>query len=253
MGKAAKPRRKKTAMAEEATMPPKKAAKSRRNPAPAMPDAATKAKQAENRAKASKAKAEKAKAERAKAAKEKVKLPKLKPAKWKEDLRILNPLPVPKKLADAPVPADLKPPKRVRRAESRHLAPLDPGRGEPVPTVLDRLWATVEERRISGNTETSHSARLLARGTAKVAQKLGEEAVEAVIEAMTGNRHALIGESADLLYHLIIVWVDAGIRPEEIWAELVRREGLSGIAEKASRQKLSPAGVMKAGETTKLP
>ncbi|HEY8612453.1 MAG TPA: phosphoribosyl-ATP diphosphatase [Roseomonas sp.] len=131
--------------------------------------------------------------------------------------------------------------------------PLEPGQGKPVAEVLDRLWATVEDRRVSGSAETSHSARLLARGTAKVAQKLGEEAVEAVIEAMAGNRHALIGESADLLYHLIVVWVDAGIRPEDVWAELVRREGICGIAEKAARQNLSAAGVVKAGETTKLP
>lgn len=178
---------------------------------------------------------------------------KLKPAKWKEDLRVLHPLPVPEDLADAPIDARARPPKRVRRAETRHLGPLDPGGGDPVPAVLDRLWATVEERRISGDAETSHSARLLARGTAKVAQKLGEEAVETVIEAMAGNRGALIGESADLLYHLIVVWVDAGIRPEQVWAELVRREGISGIAEKASRQNLSAAGVVKAGDTTKLP
>jgi phosphoribosyl-ATP pyrophosphohydrolase len=186
-------------------------------------------------------------------AKTKTKLPKLKPAKWKEDLRLLHPLPVPQDLADAPVAADAPVPKRVRMAESRHLGPLDPGRGDPAAAVLDRLWATVEERRVSGDATVSHSARLLARGTAKVAQKLGEEAVEAVIEAMAGNRSALIGESADLLYHLIVVWVDAGIRPEEVWAELVRREGISGIAEKASRQNLSSAGVVKAGQTTKLP
>ncbi|WP_458094178.1 phosphoribosyl-ATP diphosphatase [Roseomonas sp. WA12] len=182
----------------------------------------------------------------------KVKMPKLKPAKWKEDSRV-PPLPVPEDLADAPIEAGARAPKRVRRAEARHLAPLDPGRGEPVAAVLDRLWSTVDQRRIHGDAETSHSARLLARGTAKVAQKLGEEAVEAVIEAMAGNRRGLIGESADLLYHLIVVWVDAGIRPEDVWAELVRREGLSGIAEKAARQNLSLAGILKAGETTKLP
>ncbi|WP_408901597.1 phosphoribosyl-ATP diphosphatase [Pararoseomonas indoligenes] len=179
--------------------------------------------------------------------------PKLKPAKWKERARAPKALPVPQDLADAPIAADTRPPKRVRRAEARHLAPLDPGMGLPEAAVLDRLWDTVEERRLSGDTTISHSARLLARGTAKVAQKLGEEAVEAVIEAMAGNRRALIGESADLLYHLIVTWVDAGIRPEDVWAELVRREGISGIAEKAARQNLSSAGVVKAGETTKLP
>ena len=87
-----------------------------------------------------------------------------------------------------------------------------------------------------------HSARLLARGTAKVAQKLGEEAVECVIEAALGNRAATVLESADLLYHLMVVWVDAGIRPEEVWAELARREGICGIAEKAAR----PRGILRA-------
>jgi phosphoribosyl-ATP pyrophosphohydrolase len=115
--------------------------------------------------------------------------------------------------------------------------------------VLERLWRTVEERRRSGDVLNSHSARLLARGTAKVAQKLGEEAVECVIEATQGHRAETILESADLLYHLMVVWVDAGIRPEEVWAELRRREGISGIVEKASR----PKGIVRAAKTTKLP
>jgi phosphoribosyl-ATP pyrophosphohydrolase len=102
-------------------------------------------------------------------------------------------------------------------------------------TVLDRLWATIESRR-GGDPALSHSARLLSRGTAKVAQKFGEEAVECVIEAVRAeSRPALIAESADVLYHLMVLWVDAGVRPEEVWAELARREGVSGIAEKASR------------------
>jgi phosphoribosyl-ATP pyrophosphohydrolase len=104
----------------------------------------------------------------------------------------------------------------------------------PDGTILDRLWATVMSRR-GVDPEVSHSARLLSRGTAKVAQKFGEEAVEAVIEATRANRPALIGESADVLYHLMVLWVDAGIRPDEVWAELERREALSGIAEKAAR------------------
>ncbi|MFC7554165.1 phosphoribosyl-ATP diphosphatase [Pseudoroseomonas wenyumeiae] len=82
-----------------------------------------------------------------------------------------------------------------------------------------------------------------------MAQKLGEEAVECVIEATLGNRSATVLESADLIYHLLVVWVDAGIRPEEVWAELVRREGISGIAEKASR----PKGIVRAAQTTKIP
>jgi phosphoribosyl-ATP pyrophosphohydrolase len=114
------------------------------------------------------------------------------------------------------------------------LSPVPPPRPGPDGAILDRLWATVMSRR-GADPDVSHSARLLSRGTAKVAQKLGEEAVEAVIEATLGNRPALIGESADVLYHLMVVWVDAGIRPEEVWAELERREAISGIAEKAAR------------------
>jgi len=101
-------------------------------------------------------------------------------------------------------------------------------------SVLDRLHATVLSRK-GADPDLSHSARLLARGTAKVAQKMGEEAVETVIEATRGNRAGLIAESADLLYHLIVVWVDAGVQPEEVWAELERRQGMSGLAEKAAR------------------
>lgn len=148
----------------------------------------------------------------------------------------------------AVVPAPAKPRKTVRAAESRHLRPLEvPTDGDA--TVLDRLWETVERRRVAGNATTSHSARLMARGTDKVAQKLGEEAVECVIEAVRGNRAATVLESADVLYHLVVLWVDAGIRPEEVWAELRRREGISGIAEKAAR----PKGIVRAAQTTKLP
>jgi len=107
----------------------------------------------------------------------------------------------------------------------------------------------VEQRRLAGDIASSHSARLIARGTAKVAQKFGEEAVECGIEATIGNRAATVLESADELYHLMVVWVDAGIRPEEVWAELARRQGISGIAEKAAR----PAGIIRAAGTTKLP
>ncbi len=109
--------------------------------------------------------------------------------------------------------------------------------------VLDRLWEVVESRR-DADPAMSHSARLLGRGTAKVAQKFGEEAVECLIEAVAGNRAALIAESADVLYHLVVLWVDAGLRPGEIWVELERREGVSGIAEKSARPRI---------ETRKIP
>ncbi|KXV33628.1 phosphoribosyl-ATP diphosphatase [Gluconobacter thailandicus] len=102
--------------------------------------------------------------------------------------------------------------------------------------VLERLFETVQSRRGTDPT-LSHSARLMARGRNKIAQKFGEEAVECLIEAVNGNRKELVGESADVLYHLIVMWVDAGVSPEDVWAELKRREGTSGIAEKASRPK----------------
>ena len=105
-----------------------------------------------------------------------------------------------------------------------------------VPTgPLDRLFATVDAAR-HGDPAVSYTAKLFQRGRPKIAQKLGEEAVEAVIELMRGDKAALVGESADLIYHLMVCWAEAGITPEEVWAELARREGISGIAEKAARK-----------------
>ncbi|MBF0852590.1 phosphoribosyl-ATP diphosphatase [Gluconobacter wancherniae] len=101
---------------------------------------------------------------------------------------------------------------------------------------MQRLFDTVLSRR-GTDPSLSHSARLMARGRNKIAQKFGEEAVECLIEAVNGNHKELIGESADVLYHLIVMWVDSGVTPEEVWNELQRREGTSGIAEKAARPK----------------
>lgn len=100
--------------------------------------------------------------------------------------------------------------------------------------VLDRLFETVESRR-GTNPALSHSARLLSRGRKKIAQKFGEEAVECLIEAVAGKQSELVSESADVLYHLIVMWVDAGVTPQEVWQELRRREAMSGVEEKASR------------------
>ncbi|MBR0665086.1 phosphoribosyl-ATP diphosphatase [Roseomonas hellenica] len=152
------------------------------------------------------------------------------------------PLPAALGLPPAPVP------KRIKRVEGRVLTPIEAPAGIDAG-ILDTLWTTVESRRIAGDVTQSHSARLLSRGTPKVAQKLGEEAVECVIEATLGNHRGTVLESADLLYHLIVLWVDAGIQPAEIWSELARRQGISGIAEKAAR----PAGLMRAAGTRKLP
>lgn len=116
--------------------------------------------------------------------------------------------------------------------------------------VLDRLWATVMARR-AADPAVSHSARLLSRGIAKVAQKFGEEAVECLIEAVGQNPAALVAESADVLYHLLVVWVACGVRPEQVWDELRRREGISGIAERSARPK-SQALAFRPG-TRKIP
>lgn len=117
-------------------------------------------------------------------------------------------------------------------------------------TVLDRLFSVVLSRR-GADPAVSHSARLLSRGPAKVAQKFGEEAVECLIEAVAGNHDLVVAESADVLYHLIVLWVSTGVRPDEVWTELKRREGVSGIAERAARP--SQLAVAFGLETTKIP
>ena len=122
--------------------------------------------------------------------------------------------------------------------------------GDDLGAALARLWQVIDSRR-NADPSMSYTAKLLGRGRSKVAQKFGEEAVECLIEAIAGRRDALIGESADVLYHLIVLWVNAGVRPGEVWAELKRREGVSGIAEKASRAKLLPRAF--GLNTTKIP
>ncbi|GAB6966920.1 phosphoribosyl-ATP diphosphatase [Komagataeibacter kakiaceti JCM 25156] len=120
-------------------------------------------------------------------------------------------------------------------AKSAAIAAVKPEAvGPATPEVLDRLFAVVASRR-GTDPSISHSARLLARGRRKIAQKFGEEAVECLIEAVAGNREELVSESADVLYHLIVMWVDAGVTATDVWAELQRREGTSGVAEKAAR------------------
>jgi phosphoribosyl-ATP pyrophosphohydrolase len=129
--------------------------------------------------------------------------------------------------------------KAVRRVARPIAPPLPAGASA---AVLDRLWSVVTSRRGADPT-VSHSARLLSRGTAKIAQKFGEEAVECLIEATLGDHRALVAESADVLYHLIVMWVDGGVRPEEVWAELRRRESASGVAEKAAWARTLPLGL----------
>ena len=102
--------------------------------------------------------------------------------------------------------------------------------------VLDRLYVVIDSRK-GADPESSYTARLFSRGRAQIAKKLGEEAVEALIEGIKGDRPKLVAESADLLYHLLTLWAATNVKPRAVWTELARREGLSGIAEKASRKR----------------
>jgi len=103
--------------------------------------------------------------------------------------------------------------------------------------VLERLYATIRARR-GASAKTSYTAQLFQGGKAKIARKLGEEGLEAVLATQAGDKKGLVAESADVLYHLLVAWAHAGIAPAEVWAELARREGTSGIAEKRSRKKV---------------
>ena len=96
---------------------------------------------------------------------------------------------------------------------------------------IDRLFDAVIAAR-QADPATSRTARLLRAGRAKMAKKLAEEAVEVVIDAMHGSRDAVVRESADLFYNLVVLWVSSGVRPEDVWIEMKRREDLLGIAEK---------------------
>ena len=100
--------------------------------------------------------------------------------------------------------------------------------------VLDRLAATVAARQ-GADADSSYTAALLAKGAPKCAEKFGEEAVEAIVAAAKGDRAGLTAEAADVLYHLLVMLTAGGVTLAEVEAELVRREGTSGHAEKAAR------------------
>ena len=102
-------------------------------------------------------------------------------------------------------------------------------------STLDRLERTIAERR-TAPPESSYVAKLNAKGVPKIAQKVGEEATETVIAALSGSQDDLVGESADLLFHLLVLLNAKDVPLGEVLAELDRREGVSGIAEKASRK-----------------
>jgi phosphoribosyl-ATP pyrophosphohydrolase len=106
---------------------------------------------------------------------------------------------------------------------------------------IDRLYRAVLAAR-DLDPATSRTARLFQRGPSKMAKKLAEEAIEVVIDAVNGDAHAVVRESADLLYNLTVLWASAGVKPEDVWHEMERREHMLGIAEKLpkSLMKLPP-------------
>lgn len=102
-------------------------------------------------------------------------------------------------------------------------------------SVLDRLWDTIADRR-SADPSTSYVAKLFHKGPTKIAQKLGEEGLETALAAVAEGPKAVRGEAADLLFHLMVLLQQTGVDPADILDELARREGLSGLAEKAGRK-----------------
>ena len=100
--------------------------------------------------------------------------------------------------------------------------------------TLDTLFATIAARRET-DPDKSYTAKLLGGGVERCAKKFGEEAVETVIAAAAGKNTEVVTESADALYHLMVLWVACGIEPDQVWQTLASREGRSGLEEKASR------------------
>ena len=100
---------------------------------------------------------------------------------------------------------------------------------------IDRLFRIVTSRK-GADVAKSYTAQLLKEGAAKCAKKFGEEAVEVVLAAVAKDKKSLREESADVLYHLLVVWAACGVTPDEVYATLAAREKQSGLAEKAARK-----------------
>ncbi|NJO56091.1 MAG: phosphoribosyl-ATP diphosphatase [Rhodospirillales bacterium] len=103
-------------------------------------------------------------------------------------------------------------------------------------TVLDRLFKTIESRR-GADPSTSYTAKLFDKGRHKIARKVGEEAIEVIVSALDETPDRVAAESADVLYHLLVLWADTGVKPRDVWAALAARESMSGLAEKLGRGK----------------
>ena len=107
--------------------------------------------------------------------------------------------------------------------------------------TLDKLFATIECRKKS-TVPSSWTATLLHAGTETIADKVLEEAREVIVEALARDKDRLVAESADLLYHLYVLWADAGVKPQDVYMELQRREHVSGLVEKRNRKEKTDKG-----------
>ena len=102
--------------------------------------------------------------------------------------------------------------------------------------VIDELFGVIEKRK-SGDPETSYVARTFSRGREHVAKKVGEEGVEVALAGALGDKKGIVSESADLLFHLMILWSDTGVAPAQVFDELSKRRGVSGLAREAGKRK----------------
>lgn len=101
--------------------------------------------------------------------------------------------------------------------------------------IIEDLYDIIDSRK-GGNPEKSYTSKLFQRGRAQICKKLGEEATEVIVASLAQKNADVVAESGDLLYHLLVLWADHGIDPKDIWKELARRTGTSGIDEKKSRK-----------------
>ena len=103
-------------------------------------------------------------------------------------------------------------------------------------SIINRIYDTIVKRK-DADPKSSYVAGLFAKGSKKIAQKIGEEATETVLASAGGNKQEIVSESADLLFHLLVLWAAHDIKPDDIAEELTKREGMSGLDEKAQRTK----------------
>ncbi len=109
-------------------------------------------------------------------------------------------------------------------------------KGSQDGSIVEELYGVIETRK-GGDPETSYVARTLARGREHVAKKVGEEGVEVALAGALGDKKGLVSESADLLFHLLVLWSAAGVKPADVFGELSKRRGVSGLAREDGKRK----------------